>query len=307
MYGLDRSGDPHEYMSDYDALRHVSINGRFAETVNDKLSFSLLMKQCGMPTPEIYGVIHGGFFYSLHGMEKTDTAGLLKELHGPGDRIVLKPLSGWHGYGYLMVEQNEDGYLINKEAVRPRHLTEITGKLDNYIVTEFIYQGDYAAGLYPHATNTLRILTFVQPGSATPFIAKSVQRIGTSRSEPVDNFRGGSGGLSSLIEPDNGRLGRAGTADAKGHVTWHKRHPETGADIEGVTVPGWSEIRRRVLDCAGRLAFMPLIAWDIAVTNNGFSVIEGNPSSGMPVMQIHGPLLVDPAIARFYKHHRVIR
>jgi hypothetical protein len=307
MYGLSHSGNPDGYLSDLEALRQENINGRHAAMIKDKLSFSLLMKHCGMPAPEIYGIIRNGFFSSLHRTETTESAGFLKELRGPGDRIVLKPLAGWHGFGYLMVEKSDNGYIVNGEAAALEDVTDMAGRLDNYIVTEFITQGEYAASLYPPTTNTLRILTFLDPHTATPFIAGVVQRIGTLRSQPVDNFRGGIGGMSALVNSDTGALGSAALSDEKGHVTWHKRHPETGAEIEGITVPGWSEIRRRVIDCAGRLAFIPLIAWDIAVTNTGFSVIEGNPSSGMPVMQIHGPMLTDPRIRRFYKCHRVIK
>jgi hypothetical protein len=307
MYGLAHSGNPDKYLSDYEALRQEHINSRYAEMVKDKLYFSLLMKQCGMPTPEIYGVIRNGFFSSLHRMKTAETAGFLKELRRPGDRIVLKPLSGWHGFGYLMVEQSDNGYLVNGEAATLRDVTGMASKLNNYIVTEFITQGKYGFGLYPHTTNTIRMLTFLDPETTTPFIARVVQRIGTSRSWPVDNFKGGSGGLSALLDPDSGTLGPAAMVDAKGHVTWHARHPETDAKIEGVVVPAWSEIRGSILECAGRLAFAPLIAWDISPTYTGFSVIEGNPSSGMPVMQIHGPILTDPRIRRFYKYHRVIK
>lgn len=307
IYGLARSGNPGEFLSDYNALRQEHINSRFAEMVTDKLSFSLLMKQCGMPTPEIYGVVRNGIFSPLHRTGRAEPAGFLKELRRPGDRIVLKPLSGWHGFGYLMVEQSNNGYRVNGEDATVRDVTDMASELNNYIVTEFINQGEYAAGLYPHTTNTIRMLTLVDPETATPFIARVVQRIGTSRSQPVDNFKGGSGGLSVLVDPDDGNLGPAAMVDAKGRVTWHARHPETDARIEGVVVPAWSEIRSSILECASRIAFVPLIAWDIAVTHTGFSVIEGNPWSGMPVMQIHGPILTDPRIRRFYKYHRVIK
>jgi len=307
MYGLAQSGNPEDYLSDFEALRQEHINSRFVEIVKNKLSFPLLMKQCGIPSPEIHGVIRNGIFYSLHPMETAEPAGFLKELRKPGDRIVLKPLSGWHGFGYLMLEQSNNGYRVNGEDATLRDVTDMTGELNNYIVTEFINQGEYAAGLYPHTTNTIRMLTFLDPETTTPFIARVVQRIGTSRSLPVDNFRGGSGGLSATVDPDSGNLGPAAMVDAKGHVTWHTRHPETDARIEGVVVPAWSEIRSSILECANRLAFAPLIAWDIAPTRTGFSVIEGNPSSGMPVMQIHGPMLTDPRIRRFYKYHNVIK
>ena len=66
IYGLAQSGDPNDYLSDYQALKQMPINDRFSSVVNNKLMFPLLMKHHGMPTPEIHGVIRKGTFYPHH-------------------------------------------------------------------------------------------------------------------------------------------------------------------------------------------------------------------------------------------------
>lgn len=55
MYGLVQSGTPTDYVSDYESLRQLRINGSFTEVVSNKLFFNLLIKHHGMPTPAIYG------------------------------------------------------------------------------------------------------------------------------------------------------------------------------------------------------------------------------------------------------------
>lgn len=307
MYGLDQSGNPADFVSDYEAMRQLRINGMFTETLRNKLFFSLFMKHHGMPTPAIYGVIRKGRFYSMDAPEAMDPARFLNKFCKPEEQMVLKPLQGWHGFGFLKVACNDKGYQLNGEAIAVSDLVSIIGKLDNYLVVEFLRQGEYGEELYPYTTNTLRVLTFWDAETSVPFIASVSQRIGTSRSYPVDNFMGGCGGLSAAVDPDSGELGLAAIVDAEGHVTWHSEHPETQARIKGVVIPSWFEIRSDILTYADRLAFAPCIAWDIVPTDSGFSIIEGNPFPGMPVMQVHGPMLTNPRIRDFYKKHGVIK
>ena len=307
MYGMEQSGNPDDYISDYEALRQMNINGSFTEMISNKLFFSLLMKEHGIPTPKIYGVIHKGFFYSTGPEGAMGPSEFLKAVSRPGERIVLKPLRAWHGHGLLMVAQNDSGFLINGESVTLDELIGIISKIDNYLAVEFVTQGEYGALLYPHTTNTVRVITLLDSDTSAPFIARVVQRIGTSRSYPVDNFKGGRGGLSAEVDPDSGELGLAAMADDEGHLTWHSSHPETNAGIKGAVVPHWGEIRRNILEYAGRLAFVPFIAWDIVPTLSGFSIIEGNPMSGMTVIQVHGPMLADSRIRRFCRSHGVIK
>ena len=181
-------------------------------------------------------------------------------------------------------------------------------KLRYYVATEFVTQAEHGARLYPDTTNTIRLITFWDAERAESFIARVVQRIGTSRSFPVDNFKasGKGGGLNALINRDSGELGQAATIDAEGHITWYSEHPESHAPIQGVVVPDWTQLRESILRYANTFAFFPCIGWDIVPTHSGFTIIEGNATPGMPIMQVHGPMLTDPRIRRFYKYHGVI-
>ena len=58
------------------------------------------------------------------------------------------------------------------------------------------------------------------------------------------------------------------------------------------------------------LAFIALVhlvrlflGWDVVVTADGIRLLEGNANTGMNVLQVHGPLLSDPRIRRFYESH----
>jgi hypothetical protein len=307
LYGLAQSGNPADYISDYESMRQLRINGMFAAPLRNKLFFSLLMRHHGMPTPSLYGLIRKGRFYSMSSADTLKPAGFLEEFCKTGEQMVLKPLRGWHGFGFMKVAFSDQGYQINGEPIAQSDLVDIISNLDNYLVVEFVTQGEYGEQLYPYTTNTIRVLTLWDAETSSPFIASISQRIGTSRSYPVDNFMGGGGGLSSSVDPDSGELGLAAIVDAGGHVTWHSDHPETHARIQGVVIPSWMEIRRDILTYAGKLAFVPCLAWDIVPTYSGFSIIEGNLFPGMPVMQVHGPMLTNSRIRSFYRNHGVIK
>ena len=50
----------------------------------------------------------------------------------------------------------------------------------------------------------------------------------------------------------------------------------------------------------------PAIAWDLVVTRDGCSVLEGNGPPDVFVWEVHTPLLADPRVRRFYEDHGVI-
>jgi hypothetical protein len=307
LYGLDAKDDSAGYLSDFQMIKQIKCNGIFTETVSNKLTFALLMKQFRMPQPEVHGLIRNGVFYPINSNPNPSGANSLSELLNTSGKLVLKPIKAAHGYGFIKLELTDQGLRLNGNEISLRGFEQLAAGLDDYLVTGFVVQGGFAAALYPHTTNTIRIITMWDVDQNQPFIAASVQRIGTSRSFPVDNFKAGEGGLSALVDHESGRLGPGARAGAQGDVSWHDSHPETQALIKGQKVPAWSQVKQSILRFAAHFPFVPCIAWDIVPLDSGFSIIEGNSIPGMPVIQVHGPVLQDDRIRKFYKCYGVIK
>jgi len=308
MYGLHLSGNVRDFVSDYESYYcSDNINGILGDVVDNKLFFPMLLHNYGIPMPHATDVVTNGLFHNLGESGTVTAAEWISRQLTPGQRMVLKPVFGFHGKGVNFVAHTPDGYEWNGKKVTRTHLVQSLTQLDHHIATEFVQQGEYSARMYPRTTNTIRIVTFWDSEKAHSSIAKAVHRIGSSKSFPVDNFQGGRGGLSSCINIETGELGPGATVDKYGNVKWHNRHPESNAPIRGVRIPNWTTIRNRILECADRLAYAPYIGWDIVSTDKDFTVLECNSTAGMPVMQIHGPLLADSRMKRFYQHHGVIR
>ena len=305
LYGLDKSGDPGQYFSDLACfLTMPRINGLFGELLNNKYTFGLLMRSMGMPTPEIKGLILKGAFYPHGATQPLKASEFLRAAIPPGKKLVLKPNWGYHGFGFICLSREDAGYRLNNENIPLSHIVGMIDRLDNCIVTEFVQQGQFSKDFFPHTANTVRMVTIWDAEKSEAFLARAVLRIGTSRSFPVDNFKAGLGGLSVLVDPDTGELGPGASTDSQGNLVWYPHHPESHAPIQGSVIPAWGDIRAKILDYAGRFASMPFIGWDIILTDDGISILEGNSTPGLPVLQVHGSFFADPRVRRFFRDYK---
>jgi hypothetical protein len=207
----------------------------------------------------------------------------------------------------MFVGRDEQGWLVNGVRASARDLAALVEPLRAYLITEFIEQAPYAAAVYPGAANTVRVLTLWDVETRRPFIAAAAHRFGTARGGPTDNFHSGWGGLSARIDLGSGVLGPAAMLSGQGRLVWCDRHPDTGAPIAGVTVERWGETVATILAVAARFPEAPAIGWDLVVTRAGCCVLEGNSPPQVAVWQVHGPLLRDPRVRRFYQAYGVLR
>ncbi|WP_436347801.1 sugar-transfer associated ATP-grasp domain-containing protein [Natronorubrum sp. FCH18a] len=220
-------------------------------------------------------------------------------------RLVLKWVRGGGGNNVLLCERADDGYRVNGDRYAEAEFRSLVSDLEEYLVCEYVEQGSFADGLYAGTPNTIRIITMYDAENDEPFVAAAIQRIGTSESAPLDNFT--QGGLSAAIDLETGELGPGVQPPGDGDLEWHSVHPETKTPVEGVQVPGWDHIRERILEMADACSFVPYVGWDVIVTGDDgeFSVIEANSYPGLKSIQVHGPLLTDDRVRRFYERHGV--
>ena len=109
--------------------------------------------------------------------------------------------------------------------------------------------------------------------------------------------------IFSSIDIKSGTLSSARSYRNNDNV---KNHPDTNSQIEGVVIPKWNEIKGKIIDIANKFPYINFIAWDVAVTDDGFSVIEGNASTGLPIFQMFKPLR-DEKLGEFYKKMGIIK
>jgi hypothetical protein len=300
LYQLDRN-DPALYVPDIAfARRGYKINGFFNPIVGNKLVLSQVLAGYGVPHPRVLAVVQRGRLIDIEDhLAAASALEALAVVLSRSPTLVFRPHWAGAGEGIFFLRGGDGGgWSINGVAATPAEVAALVAGLDRYVVTAFVQQAAYAAEIFPAAANTLRVLTLADADG--PFVAAAVHRFGTTRSFPIDNWHQGRGGLCTSIDTESATLGKSATLDANGKVVFASAHPETGAPIEGVRIPGLAAALDGFLRTARCFPGAPCVGWDAIITDDGFSILEGNSPPGLYVWQVHAPLLANPRIARFF-------
>jgi hypothetical protein len=304
LYDL-RHNDWRAYLSDSARFARTRlINGNHAVLLDDKAVFHRFLGDRPNLLPAVHGIIRKG---AVETPDRTvphcQTGPWLAALAREHRKLIVKPCTGGGGKGVMVLRGCDAGLTLNERPVHEDDLRQVVADSDGSMVSECVVQHPQLAGLYPRTTNTLRVLT-MQDDECAPFIAAAVLRIGSRSSEPTDNWT--QGGLSAGIRLSTGRVGPAASYPAgRASLDWCDRHPDSGAQIAGTTVPHWPQIADGLLALMRTLPMLRYVGWDVAVTEDGFRILEGNNFSDVNLLQIHGPLLQDERVAAFYRRHGI--
>lgn len=316
LYNLQENGTD-AYLSDFDRfIKSPEINADWSVFLDNKLLFYHLLNEHEDHRVTIYGVLRYG---RVHPIDKsaepsTSPGRWIRQTLDEEGSLVVKPVTGGGGKNVRLCRVTDDGYQINGTVHTASEFEGLMSDLDEYLVSEFIEQTDYARELYPATSNTIRVVTMVCPETGDVFIAQAIQRMGAAGTGPVDNFS--DGGLSASIDTRTGTLGTAAQYPHPDRtmgiqlddLEWQNTHPDSGAEITGVEIPAWDTIRDQLLEIADDLSYLPYVGWDIIVTDDegSFKLIEANSHPGVKSLQVHGPLLTDERVRNFYETYGVI-
>lgn len=181
-------------------------------------------------------------------------------LRNPSGRLVLKGSLGQTG---AEVE------VIQIDRYSPESLLAYMKRKRYDLVEEYVTQHHALNELSPSGLNTVRVITQLDDDEV--FIVGARLRITVNSA--VDNMAAGN--LAATIDTESGVVeGPAVFSD----IT--KRplavHPVTGMAINGFKVPHWNEVLKLADTAARRAAGNKSVGWDIAVTETGPELIEGN-------------------------------
>ena len=132
--------------------------------------------------------------------------------------------------------------------------------------------------LCPASVNTIRVMTYYNHGD--PQILWMGMRVGSGTSA-VDNFS--SGGMVVAIDREKGCL--KGDAIDKMSATY-PLHPTTGVAFDGFPIPCFGQIADLVLEAARQETHILVVGWDVAISENGPVLIEGNRRPGFGLSQV---------------------
>jgi len=216
--------------------------------------------------------------------------------------VVVKPAFGSHGRGITRWRRTPSGdwdagrttMTDNAFAACLRPVLKRGG-----IVQQALSAHPGLETIAPGALPTLRVVTCLdERNEAEP--CAHVLRLASSAGA-VDNFSAGN--LAAPVD-STGRCGAA-VSIRGGQLTRSPGHPLTGQMIAGVTVPFFRDAVALACTAHGILRHsFTVIGWDIAITKDGPSLIEGNWNPGTQMVQLtEGAGLDTMRLGSLYRHH----
>lgn len=203
----------------------------------------------------------------------TTTEGDVAALTEGQTQLIGKPLEGSSGQGIERFTEKDwqGGAAAFLQQLKDKGIG---------ILEEMVQQHPAMASLCPTSVNTCRIATLL--GDKQQGIVYAFLRIGNGK--VMDNVD--CGGMAARIDLESGKLLTVG-ADKQGNT--FTKHPMTGTPIVGFTIPYWEEAKAMCLEAAKKVPQMRFVAWDVAITPDGPTFIEGNsfPSHAIPQFAAH--------------------
>lgn len=148
-----------------------------------------------------------------------------------------------------------------------------------HILEEKVVQSDAMARFNESSVNTVRLITIkTREKIEIPYTFMKVGREGSF----IDN--GGAGGILVGIDRETG------ITDTPGYDEWnicYNTHPDHGSPLTGVQLPDWEQALKMCREMASAVSDVKYIGWDLAHTDNGWVLIEGNGMS-----QLVGPQII---------------
>lgn len=248
-------------------LQPTGLNFNYACIMRDKFVFGQFLKSLGISTPNNIALLDRSGITWLNGMHNDTYNNLLQNIQQPVNGFCKK-LRGIRGEGAFPL-QLEPGKLFSGD--HQITIDDLKNKIEGtYLLQERLTQHPGMARLHPESINTIRLVTFNNQGNIELFFAAI--RIGANRRN-VDNWN--AGGIAVAVDKETGRLREYGVQKS----CYGKRadvHPDTGITFSGYQIPFYKESVEMVKTVHRYLYGMHSIGWDVAITENGPTLIEAN-------------------------------
>lgn len=136
-------------------------------------------------------------------------------------------------------------------------------------IEDLILQHPALEKLYPNAVNSMRIITILD-NWGKPHCVYIVQKMGYN-GRIVDN-----NGLFTPVDPETGRIKYPAHSGDTTLGIIYEEHPETHVHLQGYQIPYVKEAVEMCLKASLVVPQVRYIGWDVAVTEKGPVIIEGN-------------------------------
>ncbi|WP_438712202.1 sugar-transfer associated ATP-grasp domain-containing protein [Aquimarina muelleri] len=261
---------------------------QYASLLRNKLAFSFYIENNNMPIPSLVSYnLANRFFYQSKVVKLTNKDSLYEFFKDLFDKtgktkVFVKAITEMGGTGaFLITQQN-----LKKEV--HNYGTYILA--NDCIHQEVIEQHKAINELYKHSVNTIRFDTYIDKKNNI-HILSAFMRFGRGGSV-VDN--GSLGGFYVSIDIKKGTLKGKSHQLMKYGGEQLSKHPDTEMFFHDFEIPYFEESCELIKKA---VSYIPdrIIGWDIAISNKGPVIIEGNDNNSFVTSDIaYGGYLKHP-------------
>lgn len=283
------------YVSDFDFYRMYPIDKQYKHWIDDKLTMKYMLSPYSTYLPKYFCTIKMGGIVSplVDGKDIYSIDDLLICIKRE-KQVALKLASSAHGVGFYKLSFQEH-FEIDNQIVTEAQLIEFLRKLDEYLVTEYVVAHEAIRKVSCGALNTVRIMV-INEDLKHPRLANSVMKFSTKASGQVDNVKAGS--VFAKVNVFTGEFSDAKNIVNNVYLSCNS-HPDSKFELKGV-LPHWQELSDKLVEISQFLAPLTYFGYDIAITDDGFKIIEINSHQGLMMFQCYGPLLKENIAADFF-------
>lgn len=186
--------------------------------------------------------------------------------------VFAKPNNGDQGKGVLKIKSNDN------IAIEELFNECING---SYVVEGVIEQAPEIAAINPSSVNTVRAYTLLKKNGETEILGIML-RVGRKGSH-VDNW--GSGGVGYDFDIETGICVGYGRDKLNNPYVYH---PDSNVQMVGFKLPNFEELKKIIVELSQVVPQARFVGWDIALTPNGYELVEMNCPGGHDFLQAFG-------------------
>ncbi|MGE4588715.1 MAG: sugar-transfer associated ATP-grasp domain-containing protein [Acidaminococcaceae bacterium] len=210
-------------------------------------------------------------------------------------KIVVKVYNSAMGDQVNVVDTEREQLtgLANKEKLE-RVFADYQSK-SLYIIEEYIHQHHEWSRINPYCVNTIRVHTVKTAAGKYETCWHWLARFGR-KGESIDMH----GAFVVLVDPESGRIITDALDEGIGGREWFlpsespmkEMNEAANVRFKDIVMPFKDEVKEVVEEAAALFPEIPLIGWDVALTEEGPAIVEGNgcPVAFTPIQQLYATI-----------------
>ena len=265
-------------LADYVRFEFYKKNGHERNRYLTRYRYSKLLEKFGYYNDTTYGKIaeYKTFADYIHRpwivADKDVATQIIKDFIAKHGIVFAKPDHGDQGKGVMKIKA-EDSKAI-EELINDC-------KQGAFVVEGAIEQVPEIAAINPSSINTVRAYTLLKKNGETEILGIML-RVGRKGSH-VDNW--GSGGVGYDFDIESGICVGYGRDKQNNPYIFH---PDSNVQMVGYRLPNFKQLKRIVIELSHKVPEARFVGWDIAITPNGYELVEMNCPGGHDFLQAFG-------------------